>query len=212
MSKIALILGSSRTPSNGRGIASWLTSVLKSRFNNSPTPNADMEKKVNNLYRVCFVDPTVSPLPLGPIVDGSYMPSDIHNPDKYPSPAVQQWSTFVSSCAGFVVLSPQYNWGYPGELKNVFDHLYWEWRGKPVMLVTYGGHGGNKSATLLREVLGGGLKMKVLSKSVEITLPSAYIKGEEWVTGAHVPEFIAKHESSVGEALEEMLQLLSAKA
>jgi NAD(P)H-dependent FMN reductase len=54
-----------------------------------------------------------------------------------------------------VLVTAQYNWGYPAALKNAIDHLYREWRGKPVLLVTYGGHGGDKCAAQLRQVLGG---------------------------------------------------------
>jgi NAD(P)H-dependent FMN reductase len=42
-----------------------------------------------------------------------------------------------------VFVSPQYNWGYPAPLKNAIDHLYKEWLGKPAVIVTYGGHGGD---------------------------------------------------------------------
>ena len=69
------------------------------------------------------------------------------------------WSRKISEGDGFVFVSPQYNWGYPAPLKNALDHLYREWSGKPAMIVTYGGHGGDKGAAQLRQVLEG-LKMK----------------------------------------------------
>ena len=51
-------------------------------------------------------------------------------------------------------LTPQYNWGYPAALKNAIDHLYREWQGKPVLLITYGGHGGGQCGAQLRIVMG----------------------------------------------------------
>jgi multimeric flavodoxin WrbA len=99
----------------------------------------------------------------------------IKDPSHYTSPSTQQWSAFIASCAGIIILTPQFNWGYPGELKNALDHLYWEWRDKPVMLATYGGHGGGKCATQLKQVLEGGLKMKYVC-DVNITLPAEYIR------------------------------------
>ena len=56
--------------------------------------------------------------------------------------------------------------------------MYKEWRGKNVLVVTYGGHGGNKCGDQLRTVLEGGLKMSVIG-SVGITLPVEYIKGNK---------------------------------
>ena len=73
----------------------------------------------------------------------------------YTSPATRNWSELVSGAKGIVVVTPQYNWGYPASLKNAIDHLYLEWRDKPVLIVTYGGHGGGKCGAQLREVLGG---------------------------------------------------------
>ncbi|PCH33691.1 hypothetical protein WOLCODRAFT_59973, partial [Wolfiporia cocos MD-104 SS10] len=78
----------------------------------------------------------------------------------------REWSSFISSCAAIVVLTPQYNWGVPGELKNAFDHLYWEWRDKPAVIVTYGGHGGSKCAEQLRSILGGGLNTQLVQTGV----------------------------------------------
>ena len=69
------------------------------------------------------------------------------------------WSRKIADADAFVFVTPQYNWGYPAPLKNALDHLYNEWSGKPAMIVTYGGHGGDKCAPQLRQVLNG-LKLK----------------------------------------------------
>lgn len=77
----------------------------------------------------------------------------------YRTDLTKAWSEKIRSGDAFVFVSPQYNWGYPAVLKNALDHLYREWTGKPAMIVTYGGHGGNKCAAQLHQVLTG-LKMK----------------------------------------------------
>jgi NAD(P)H-dependent FMN reductase len=59
------------------------------------------------------------------------------------------WAEKIAGGDGFVFVTPQYNWGYPAALKNAIDHLYAEWRGKPAVIVTYGGHGGGKCAAQL---------------------------------------------------------------
>lgn len=65
------------------------------------------------------------------------------------------WSRKIAGARGFVIVTPQYNWGYPAVLKNALDHLYTEWSGKPLMIVTYGGHGGGECAAQLSQVAKG---------------------------------------------------------
>jgi NAD(P)H-dependent FMN reductase len=66
---------------------------------------------------------------------------------------------FVAEMAradGFVVVTPEYNRGYPGTLKNLFDHLYDEWGRKPFGLIGAGGmYGGVRAIEALRVVVGG---------------------------------------------------------
>lgn len=71
----------------------------------------------------------------------------------YDSPATRAWSERVLAARGVVFVTPQYNWGYPAALKNAIDHLYVEWRAKPVLIVTYGGHGGDRCGAQLRQVM-----------------------------------------------------------
>jgi NAD(P)H-dependent FMN reductase len=60
-----------------------------------------------------------------------------------------------------VFVFPQYNWGYPGVLKNALDYLDDEWHGKPASFATYGTRGGSKAAAQFVMVLNG-LHMRVL--------------------------------------------------
>ncbi len=50
-----------------------------------------------------------------------------------------RWRDLVRGLDGFVLVSPEYNRGYPGQLKNAIDTLYPAWNRKPVAFVTYGG-------------------------------------------------------------------------
>lgn len=94
----------------------------------------------------------------------------------YANDHTRAWSAKVTGAQGFVIVTPQYNWGYPAALKNALDHLYKEWEGKPLMLVTYGGHGGDKCARQLRTVAKG-LHMKTLWTSPALTITRAQILG-----------------------------------
>ncbi|TXH83869.1 MAG: NADPH-dependent oxidoreductase [Rhizobium sp.] len=93
----------------------------------------------------------------------------------YRTELTKAWSEKIASGDAFVFVSPQYNWGYPAVLKNALDHLYREWSGKPAMIVTYGGHGGNKCAAQLHQVLTG-LKMKPTEIMPGFTLSRARIE------------------------------------
>ncbi|MBN9465116.1 MAG: NAD(P)H-dependent oxidoreductase [Brevundimonas sp.] len=87
------------------------------------------------------------------------------------------WSEKIAAADAFVFVTPQYNWGYPASLKNALDHLYREWAGKPAMIVTYGGHGGDKCARQLREVVTG-LHMAPVAAMPGLTLPRGMIEAD----------------------------------
>lgn len=57
---------------------------------------------------------------------------------------------------GFVVVTPEYNHGIPGTLKNLLDHVFDEWGRKPFGIVSAGGIAGGLRATeMLRQVVTG---------------------------------------------------------
>ena len=59
----------------------------------------------------------------------------------------------VAAADGFVVLTPEYNHGYPGPLKAAIDSARQEWFAKPVAFVSYGGiSGGLRAVEQLRAV------------------------------------------------------------
>ena len=50
-------------------------------------------------------------------------------------------------------MTPEYNHGIPGALKNAIDFLYREWNNKAAGFVSYGGVGGIRSVEHLRLVM-----------------------------------------------------------
>lgn len=74
-----------------------------------------------------------------------------------PQPAeVRAFVEEMGRADGFVLVSPEYNHGYPGALKDLLDHLYDEWNRKPFALVGVGGaSGGLRMIDQLRLVVSG---------------------------------------------------------
>jgi NAD(P)H-dependent FMN reductase len=132
----------------------------------------------------------------------------IQDSSKFQSTNDQEWSQFIKSLDGIIIVTPQYNWGYPGELKNALDHLYWEWAGKPVALITYGGHGGDRAREQLQQVLQGGFKMNLVG-DFGITLPKEYIRQDVRVGHEGSKEsdkFLDQHEGQVAELAEKLFK------
>ncbi|WP_125764284.1 NADPH-dependent FMN reductase [Levilactobacillus mulengensis] len=143
--KIGLIIGSTRPSRISPSIATWL-----------------QQNVAHDSLDIDLIDLADIHLPF---LDEAAMPSD----NQYELAHTKQWSALIQGYDAFILLFPQYNWGYPAPLKNALDTLYWEWRGKPVSLVSYGGHGGFQAALGMQLVVRG-LKMPIMTNNLRIDL------------------------------------------
>jgi len=67
-----------------------------------------------------------------------------------PSPSLGQR---MAAADAFLVVTPEYNHGYPAPLKSLIDSVGQEWHAKPVAFVSYGGvSGGLRAVEQLRQV------------------------------------------------------------
>jgi NAD(P)H-dependent FMN reductase len=64
----------------------------------------------------------------------------------YETDLQREWAAKVGQADGYVLVTAEYNHGYPPPLKNALDHVYAEWARKPVAYVSYGGPGGGTRA------------------------------------------------------------------
>jgi len=189
---IGLIPGSIRPHGNGVGVTAWVLQQLQTSplFSSSPSTFTPIQLDTLSL----------------PFFSSEVIPASITSPDKYSDPHVQQWSKLVSSLDGIIIITPQYNWGPPGILKNSVDWLFNEWKDKPVLIVSYGGRGGGKAAAQLNEVMKGGVDAKVTEKKVAISLERDMIRGSLRITPAW--EGWKNYEGELAEALVELKKLM----
>ncbi len=68
-----------------------------------------------------------------------------------PAPKTLEFAEKIKAANGVLIVTPEYNGGYPAALKNVTDLLYKEWRHKPLAIstVSNGQFGGSQVITSL---------------------------------------------------------------
>lgn len=146
MKKVGIIVGSVRPNRRSMQVASWLKGQLMK--------STEVQFSIIDLKEVNL-----------PMMDEPQLPfTGIYTREK-----TRAWSELIQGYDGFILVFPQYNWGYPAVIKNAIDYLAKEWQGKPVSLVTFGGHGGTQAQLTMKLVVTG-LKMVVLPVNLEINL------------------------------------------
>src|SRR2546426_7000677 len=75
---------------------------------------------------------------------------------QYSKPHTKAWAAKIGSFDGYVFVTPEYNHGVPGALKNAIDFLFREWNDKAAGFVSYGGAGGGRAGGELRLGVGEG--------------------------------------------------------
>lgn len=87
----------------------------------------------------------------------------------YNSPEVTAWSKAIDSCDAYVFVTPEYNHGVPGAMKNAVDVLGPEWVGKAIAFVGYGSAGGVRAVEHWRQIAGN-LSMVDVRQQLELSL------------------------------------------
>jgi NAD(P)H-dependent FMN reductase len=74
---------------------------------------------------------------------------------KDPLPKTMEFAQKIIAADGIIIVTPEYNGGYPAALKNVIDLLNAEWKKKPIAIstVSSGGFGGSQVITSLQFTL-----------------------------------------------------------
>jgi NAD(P)H-dependent FMN reductase len=147
MTRIGIILGSTRPGRLGEQVAKWVFDLASRRT------DAEYE----------LIDLLDFPLPH---LDEA-MPPSLGN---YQNDHTKAWAAKIASFDGFVVVTPEYNHSTSGVLKNAIDYLYAEWNNKAVGFVSYGTVGGARAVEHLRLVAG---ELQMADVRQQVTLPLA---------------------------------------
>jgi NAD(P)H-dependent FMN reductase len=147
---IGIILGSTRPNRNGKQVADWVLQVASRRH------DATYE----------LVDLRDYPLPH---LDEPLPPSL----GQYHNEHTKQWAAKIASFDGFVIVTPEYNHGPAGVLKNAIDYLYAEWNNKAVGFVSYGAVGGARAVEHLR-LVAGELQLADVRQQVTLSLMTEF--------------------------------------
>jgi NAD(P)H-dependent FMN reductase len=72
-----------------------------------------------------------------------------------PTEKILDFTNKIKSANGIIIVTPEYNGGFPASLKNVIDLLYDEWQGKPISIstVSSGVFGGSQALVSLQFIL-----------------------------------------------------------
>ena len=91
---------------------------------------------------------------------------------KEPGEKVISFAEKIKASDGVIIVTPEYNGGYPASLKNVVDLLYNEWHRKPIAISTVsdGSFGGTQVITSLQFTL---WKMKAWTVPAMFPVPFA---------------------------------------
>ena len=128
--RIAIIIGSTRPGRNGEAVAKWVYEIAQKRT------DAEFELVDIRDFNLPLLDEPIPP-----------------SMGQYSKPHTKAWAAKVGSFDGYVFVTPEYNHGVPGALKNAIDFLFREWNDKAAGFVSYGGAGGARAVEQLRLVM-----------------------------------------------------------
>jgi NAD(P)H-dependent FMN reductase len=131
MINIGIIVGSTRPGRKALDVAKWVMECAGTRG------DAAFELVDIQAFNLPLLDEPVPP-----------------SMGQYSQPHTKAWAAKIAEFDGFVFVTPEYNHGTSGALKNAIDFLYKEWNNKAAGFVGYGSAGGARAIESLRLVMG----------------------------------------------------------
>jgi len=161
MTRIAVILGSTRPGRRGAPIADWV-------FDHA-TQRSDATFELVDIAEFNL-----------PHLDEE-MPPSLGN---YAQPHTKAWAAKIGSFDGYIFVTPEYNHSTSGALKNAIDFLYPEWNNKAAGFVSYGSVGGTRAVEHLRLVMAE-LQVATVRAQVALSLFTDFVNFTDFTPAAH---------------------------
>ena len=171
---IAIIIGSTRPGSVGKAVAQWAYDIARQRN------DATFELLDISDFNLPLLDEPLPAMLLDPAqtVAGQYAQEH-----------TRAWSEAVASFDGYVLVTPEYNHGIGGALKNAIDFLYHEWRDKAAGFIGYGYTNGARSIESLRLVMAA-VQVATVRPAVGISLFTDFENGATFKPAAIQDKFV----------------------
>ncbi|RKR89295.1 NAD(P)H-dependent FMN reductase [Micromonospora pisi] len=130
MTKVAIILGSTRPGRNGEAVARWVNEIASKRT------DAEFELVDIATYNLPHLDEAIPP-----------------SMGQYANQHTKEWAAKIAEFDAYIFVTPEYNHSTSGALKNAIDYLYGEWNNKAAGFVSYGSVGGTRAVEHLRLIM-----------------------------------------------------------
>ncbi|GGT19300.1 NADPH-dependent FMN reductase [Streptomyces purpureus] len=166
MTRIGIILGSTRPGRNGEAVARWVHS-LASRRDDAEYELIDLAEQA-----LPHLDEPIPPMA-----------------GMYSHPHTQAWAERIDRLDGFVFVTPEYNHSVPGALKNAIDFLFAEWGNKAAGFVGYGPVGATRAVEHLRLILAE-LRVATVRTQVALTFATDFADRTTFRPGEESPALV----------------------
>lgn len=159
--KVGIVVGSVREGRLGGQIGQWIKDQAEQR-----------DPLIEGIeYELLDLKEFDVPLLTSPVIPGAAK-------KQYEDANVQAWSDAVDACDAFVFVTPEYNHGVPGPMKNAFDSLGGEWAGgKVVAFVGYGSAGAIRAVEQWRQIVSN-FQMFTVRNEVNLSIFEDFANGE----------------------------------
>ena len=180
MTLISVIVGSTREGRFSEKPAKWILQHLKKR------ERVDARLLDLRDFSMPFFDQVATPAMPG-------RPAYTHE-------VVQKWTAAIAQADGFVLVTPEYNYGPSAVIKNAIDWVYPEWNRKAIGFVSYGSAMGARSVQQLRETA---IELQLAPIRSSVHIPLATLRAH--YQGGDVDAGLAELEASAGRLIDDLL-------
>src|SRR5713101_9665013 len=174
MLRVGIIIGSTRPGRKADAVAKWVYEIAQRRG------DAEFELVDIKDFNLPLLDEPMSPM-MG----------------QYTHQHTKDWSAKIASFDAYVFVTPEYNHGTSGALKNAIDYLYKEWVNKAAGFVAYGSALGARAVEHLRLVMG---ELQVADVRAQVGL-SMFTDFENYSVFKPAPQ----HEKSVNAVFDQVI-------